>query len=355
MSVARSLQVRDGLPLASGLQLWADYNQRLLEITAREKNVLWFDFDRSPGEIQASVQRISTHLGLETKAEVAADFNPLLRHHPLEFISDPRLNAIYQELCNRCRLDGQSSEASQTVASPAEPYRPIKYHASLVRRVEQFAHVQSLENASLQQLQSLIFATGQSCNQLQARLDTLGAMVESVRPQAELASRFDALHAELHSVRERLPQLAAGLEKLDAFDERLRTVNEVIDQWRKLDSVPLQTNLLPRASRCMDLLSRWIGLLRADRPQATLPAPHSKSHAASATRGEYSITRLIGRQDATLANGAHESSQFASETLVIVPERFDVLGVRLQLIVQPGPSLPQCGVFTRNSSCGPKP
>lgn len=135
LAVARSLAVRDGWPLEKGLDLWAAYNERLLQHVASEGDLFWFDFDLPEGELRASVGAHCRGLGLAAPAAAAAAFNPFLRHHTeVEPVAVPRIAEIYEELRRRAR-------ASRAGASPAAGAEPAPKD-----RLAQLAQVQRRQN-----------------------------------------------------------------------------------------------------------------------------------------------------------------------------------------------------------------
>ena len=51
--VVKSLAVRDGMTTEEGYALWAAYAERLLDHVREEPRALWFDFDRTPDELES--------------------------------------------------------------------------------------------------------------------------------------------------------------------------------------------------------------------------------------------------------------------------------------------------------------
>jgi hypothetical protein len=79
MSVARSLQRRDGFPLEKGLDLWRQYNERLLTLCDQEKEVFWCDFDAGPKHVVEIVQRLGEQVGLTVNQKAVDSYLPELR------------------------------------------------------------------------------------------------------------------------------------------------------------------------------------------------------------------------------------------------------------------------------------
>ena len=103
-SVAKSLAVRDGMTMEDGYALWAAYNERLLEHLRDEPRVLWFDFDRTPEDIDSWLDNACRALNLTRTPEAVGVFNKFEQHHRIERTPlVPRLSAIYQELVRRAR------------------------------------------------------------------------------------------------------------------------------------------------------------------------------------------------------------------------------------------------------------
>jgi hypothetical protein len=79
MSVARSLQRRDGFTLEKGLSLWRHYNERLLALCTAEEEVYWVDFDAEAGRLHGQLKAFADSAGLQLRADALASYNPALR------------------------------------------------------------------------------------------------------------------------------------------------------------------------------------------------------------------------------------------------------------------------------------
>jgi hypothetical protein len=82
--VARSLHVRDGLPLVEATHLWLEYNRRLLGAVPRGRTLVTsYDvyFDHPESEIDRIVQRLDLPASTETVASAARTVKASLRHH----------------------------------------------------------------------------------------------------------------------------------------------------------------------------------------------------------------------------------------------------------------------------------
>jgi len=79
MSVARSLQRRDGYSLEKGIRLWRHYNERLLTLCAQEQEVYWCDFDSGPEQVLQVVQRLGKQVGLTVNQQAVDSYSPQLR------------------------------------------------------------------------------------------------------------------------------------------------------------------------------------------------------------------------------------------------------------------------------------
>jgi hypothetical protein len=105
--VARSLQHRDGFDLERALDLWRVYNEHLLTICERERDVEWIDFDRSAEGLVQVVQRIARKAGLNYSDQVFESYRPELRTSDARDLpKDERLCSIYrrlQENSTRCK------------------------------------------------------------------------------------------------------------------------------------------------------------------------------------------------------------------------------------------------------------
>lgn len=100
MSVARSLQARNGFSIEQGLHLWCLYNRRLLDLAA-ELPLRWVNFDAPLVEYRRSVTQHLAEVGLDpTAIQQGLEFHDArLRHHvdhdaPLP----PAVKDLYAEL-----------------------------------------------------------------------------------------------------------------------------------------------------------------------------------------------------------------------------------------------------------------
>lgn len=99
MSVAKSLKTRDGLDLDRALQLWATYNERLLELCEREQAVEWIDFDRDADHLVDTIRRTIRGTGLICDKEVAQMYAPQIRTADERTdLSDDRIASLYARL-----------------------------------------------------------------------------------------------------------------------------------------------------------------------------------------------------------------------------------------------------------------
>lgn len=104
-AVARSLAARGDCSFERGLELWLEYNERLLAALEGEQNVHWFPYGVSRAEYGKRLERLCADLRVEFKEELLALVNPALTHHADEPIEDPRLQKMYDELRARSKLD----------------------------------------------------------------------------------------------------------------------------------------------------------------------------------------------------------------------------------------------------------
>ncbi len=117
VSVARSLQVREGWSLEQGLELWASYNERLMEYLPSEERVLWFDYDTPDGELAEALRSLCEQVGLHFDAAAARVFNPHFRHHKsVDLPPEGRIRSLYEALRVRAGRARRSSPPSVTLA-----------------------------------------------------------------------------------------------------------------------------------------------------------------------------------------------------------------------------------------------
>lgn len=256
LRVAHSLAARDDRPLDEGLALWREYNERLLALTDREAEVLWFDFDQSTAWIRAWLPAACRELGLAENTVVReGSFNEVLRHHQEVALELPAAErGLYLELWERAHrsevrlsrrpvLGSRSAAAasaetpaSRAILSDAVAELPAGASCSDPRLAELSAQVADLiravqlQNQVIQQDhlghhhtrmhvdQALDIRLARSVGELGSRIEALDvARREALAGQstrlAALQSRLDeqlAEHAREH--REQSAQLPARLE-----------------------------------------------------------------------------------------------------------------------------------------------
>lgn len=105
MSVARSLERRDGFSITKGLQLWRQYNERLLRICAAEEDVHWIDFDTDPDRFYRQLLSFASSAGLRLGRDALAGYSPSLRTSDAREESvDDATKMLYERLrlCSGC-------------------------------------------------------------------------------------------------------------------------------------------------------------------------------------------------------------------------------------------------------------
>jgi hypothetical protein len=122
VSVARSLQRRDGFDLARGLALWHDYNSRLLDYCNREQSVYLMDFDRGPDHIATVLQKLAREAALRYDSGVLESYAPELRtSDDLQDGTNAEVFRIYNDFQEK--IDGQAANperGGRVVCRPVE-------------------------------------------------------------------------------------------------------------------------------------------------------------------------------------------------------------------------------------------
>ena len=98
LSVAHSLKLRDGWPLEKGIELWREYNQRLLKDLEGEKNVFWFDYDMEPDSWHPVIDDLCGRIGVPFTADLISSFNSKLKNHAHSgALFDSGVDRIYEQ------------------------------------------------------------------------------------------------------------------------------------------------------------------------------------------------------------------------------------------------------------------
>jgi hypothetical protein len=99
MSVARSLEKRDGIDVHRGLQLWATYNEQLLEIGDREHAIEWIDFDRDADHLVDVIRKTISGTGLVCDEQIERIYAPQNRTADERTeLKDDRVTSLYARL-----------------------------------------------------------------------------------------------------------------------------------------------------------------------------------------------------------------------------------------------------------------
>ncbi len=232
-SVAESLSEREGWPLDRGYDLWRSYNERLLAITQQEPDVLWFDFDLAPAELDRALRDACASLGLPYRAAALESFSTFQRHHQHhEPPAEPRLRALYEELRRRAhRYDAQfggtapagitapercASEAGEC-GVPAATGQSDSV-AAIEQQIQDLSRVVSKQNAIAQRSFKAIQQLPQRITELEARLTAALVTLDGAR-----ADR-DQLRGELSAAAHRLNALESAAASLERLHEQQRHI-----------------------------------------------------------------------------------------------------------------------------------
>lgn len=111
LNVARSLEKRDAIALAEGVELWRVYNERVLRIAETSGQVYWFDFDEGRDAVESLVTRIAADFKLSGVEEAVRSYDAGQRHH--RAADDASLPAdvagLYNEIRQRCAAAARSA------------------------------------------------------------------------------------------------------------------------------------------------------------------------------------------------------------------------------------------------------
>ena len=175
LAVARSLNVRDGLPIEDGLRLWRRYNQCLLRDARNLENVIWFDFDMGHELVAGWLADTCERLNLRAAAESSDLFDRFQRHHDaVETPDDAEVRGLYEMLLELAHKDdarwlgrsiaatthenARTSDASDLTADAQRLGEVVGSRldarlSSLARDVEQLGKSQARQNSLLQDFQ----------------------------------------------------------------------------------------------------------------------------------------------------------------------------------------------------------
>lgn len=229
MNVARSLVRRHmSWTMEQGLQLWAQYNARLLEYTRQldQERVHWFDFDLEADAVAAALNGLIQRLGLHPQA---SGFNPLLRHHEEHLpIEDSRVAELYQSLRQRA--------VEQSRISPAAAGAPrVSETQSIQHGLRQLGDAHSRHDELIQRQQATLW-------ELERRMREMRSCCESIplwtSEQAALVSRCEAAELRIDALERALRERDADSSKmwLAHFAEMAESTQRLSEQLEWQDS-----------------------------------------------------------------------------------------------------------------------
>jgi hypothetical protein len=108
-NVARSLERRDGITLAEGMDLWSAYNARLLDLTANGRRVYWFDFDAGAVSARRLIHELAADFRLEATPAALSHFNPAEQHHVDAAPLAGRVGELYAALRRRAGIPADAA------------------------------------------------------------------------------------------------------------------------------------------------------------------------------------------------------------------------------------------------------
>jgi hypothetical protein len=222
-----------------GLELWMEYNLRLLHYTSEVDPawVYWFDFDAEASAADEALRGLITALGLQPKQE---HFNSFLRHHDeLPRIEDPRLAELYDALRERARSQRPSAAAPR---APAEQTVCGDAAASEARReLRQMRLVSVRHDELIQRQQASIWTMSCELQQARARCEDVqnqcSALAEQHQQQAQHQQQYE------QNACARQHEVALRLEELGHRDAALELMLQVETQSRTAEQQTLQVRL----------------------------------------------------------------------------------------------------------------
>jgi len=100
LKVAESLKKRNGFSYEKSVELWKQYNSKLLQIMNKYQGFL-LDFDSNPDKLTNEIKTILTSFGLNLKIDLKKWYNFDLKHADQTYknnILDPETQSLYSEL-----------------------------------------------------------------------------------------------------------------------------------------------------------------------------------------------------------------------------------------------------------------
>ena len=208
-AVAASLNVRDGTTMDEGYALWAAYAERLLEHVRDEQQVLWFDFDRTPEDIDSWLDHACRELNLARTPDAVAAFNKFQRHHHADLPLPPRLAQLYGELVDRARRANDGAIRPRPLSgAPAAAESPAGAALEGLRRdMAALADVENKHNAFLQAHARELREAGDLCRRIDIDARTALARIEQLEHKlrieaTELRVKLAECDSQLRSILE---------------------------------------------------------------------------------------------------------------------------------------------------------
>lgn len=104
LSVAHSLQKRNGFSLEKGIDLWLDYNSKLLELSHDEPNIYWINFDGGFEYINKCVQDLVRILRMPKNHDIDKTYQPALRKSDTVAPMKSNVRSLYLNLLAKTQM-----------------------------------------------------------------------------------------------------------------------------------------------------------------------------------------------------------------------------------------------------------
>lgn len=231
-AVARSLHEREGRWFDASLELWAEYNERLLSYVADEPEVFWFPYDDAGEAYWNAVRAVCGFSGLQFTPELLKLYNPSLTHHRGEpEIAEPRIREIYTRLVKLARESWSARSASplmgqRTFEVPAMLSEPLAAPAGCAEETaSQCLPASAPEGGAVTALADVNARIGQMSEALQGAYHVHHKDHKAV---LGLLEKVASLDREIAGLREREVALTQTVARLDRSNtSRAHLVDEM--------------------------------------------------------------------------------------------------------------------------------
>jgi hypothetical protein len=221
-AVANSLVARDDMNFQAAVDLWVDYNERLLLYADESPDIFWFQYDGPRQQYAHSLRSFCDVAGLPYSDDLLELYNPCFTHHDGTVeVADMRARATYR------RLIDVINEAFQR-RSEAASSRPADVSPRAAHEPKSAAEGPQPATPDFE-------PTGKDRIRINQVVESLRAInLQQQRDQKAIGKALGQIHShygEIHALEQEIARLAEKVQSLTAQIRRVELSEEAIHRW----------------------------------------------------------------------------------------------------------------------------